>query len=412
MLFFTAESLGHAVAGASGAVVAITAFFPLDAIRTRQQAAAGRQSAEERQLSTGTWDALRRVVREEGWTSLYRGLGAVQTTMGISYFVYFFAYEGLKQAVSRTASGAMASGPGLSPLANVAVAWAAGSANVLLTTPMWVVNTRMKVQGRTLGPRVRPEPKRGATGARPGVPAKAAEEDVAKTRPYRNILDGLLRILREEGPRALWAGTLPSLVLVCNPSIQFLVYEQLKWILLASARRTGRTTLGAFEIFLAGALAKTAATLLTYPLQVAQTRLRSAEGGRPPRAAPRAPARGGGAPGGGAKEDRGRARSSDAAASARRRRGGTAGGPEDRGAASGGAATETGAAARRRGGACSTLGVLREIYARRGWRGLFAGMEAKLWQTVLTAAFMFVTYEKLVALIFRLFGIRRFTAAR
>ena len=36
--------------------------------------------------------------------------------------------------------------------------------------------------------------------------------------------------------------------------------------------------------------------------------------------------------------------------------------------------------------------------------GLFKGLEAKLIQTVLTAALMFLTYEKIAAFIFRTMG--------
>ena len=37
---------------------------------------------------------------------------------------------------------------------------------------------------------------------------------------------------------------------------------------------------------------------------------------------------------------------------------------------------------------------------------LYKGMEAKLFQTVLTAALMFVAYEKIAAIIFRLMGLQ------
>lgn len=41
-----------------------------------------------------------------------------------------------------------------------------------------------------------------------------------------------------------------------------------------------------------------------------------------------------------------------------------------------------------------------------GFLGLYRGMEAKLVQTVLTAALMFLCYEKIAAFIFRIMGIK------
>lgn len=48
----------------------------------------------------------------------------------------------------------------------------------------------------------------------------------------------------------------------------------------------------------------------------------------------------------------------------------------------------------------STLGILLKISNRDGFGGMFKGMNAKLWQTVLTAAFQFLTYEQLAKFIF------------
>ena len=44
---------------------------------------------------------------------------------------------------------------------------------------------------------------------------------------------------------------------------------------------------------------------------------------------------------------------------------------------------------------------------REGFAGLYAGLEAKLTQTVLTSALMFMTYEKIVNTLFAAFGITR-----
>ena len=78
-------------------------------------------------------------------------------------------------------------------------------------------------------------------------------------------------IARTEGVAALWAGALPSLVLVTNPAIQFMIYEMLK-------RRVQRwqntDKVKGSTALLLGAISKSLSTVLTYPLQVVQSKLR------------------------------------------------------------------------------------------------------------------------------------------
>jgi adenine nucleotide transporter 17 len=70
----------------------------------------------------------------------------------------------------------------------------------------------------------------------------------------------------------LWNGTLASLVLVSNPTIQFFAYDKLK-VLLENYKNS--KNFNSWEIFFLGAIAKLIATILTYPLQIAQSRLRA-----------------------------------------------------------------------------------------------------------------------------------------
>jgi adenine nucleotide transporter 17 len=76
---------------------------------------------------------------------------------------------------------------------------------------------------------------------------------------------------QQEGVTSLWNGTIPSLMLVSNPAIQFMTYEAIKRRLHAAY---GKRQLSALAYFLAGAVAKAVATVITYPLQLVQTKLR------------------------------------------------------------------------------------------------------------------------------------------
>ena len=76
---------------------------------------------------------------------------------------------------------------------------------------------------------------------------------------------------RTEGLSALWSSTLPSLILVSNPSIQYMVYEALK-------RRCAYlgVPLSSGTVFTIGAVSKCVATVLTYPIQVRTSIISSA----------------------------------------------------------------------------------------------------------------------------------------
>uniref|UniRef100_A0A8C2TDC6 Solute carrier family 25 member 17 n=1 Tax=Coturnix japonica TaxID=93934 RepID=A0A8C2TDC6_COTJA len=124
-----------------------------------------------------------------------------------------------------------------SALPSVECSW--GVVNVLLTTPLWVVNTRLKLQG-----------------------AKFRNEDIVPTN-YKGIIDAFHQIIRDEGALALWNGTFPSLLLVFNPAIHFIFYEGFKRKLLKK-----QTQLTSLDAFVMGAVAKAVATTLTYPLSL------------------------------------------------------------------------------------------------------------------------------------------------
>ncbi|KAJ8960185.1 hypothetical protein NQ318_003908 [Aromia moschata] len=211
------ESLVHATAGATGSVFAMVCLYPLDNIKFRMQL------DDTELLDKTTLQAIIHILRTEGINSLYRGIKPVITTLGVSNFVYFYAFHGLKSLLPKHAESAKT---------DLIISMAAGVVNVLLTTPLWVVNNRLKTS-----------------------------EDLT----YTGLLDGLRHVANTEGVGALWNGLGPSLVLVSNPAIHFTAYEFLK-------RRVDVKSATAF--FVLGALSKTLATVVTYPLQLAQTRQR------------------------------------------------------------------------------------------------------------------------------------------
>jgi adenine nucleotide transporter 17 len=104
-----------------------------------------------------------------------------------------------------------------------------------------------------------------------GAKLRKEDEGLRKYPKYNGIFDGLYKISTTEGPATLWSGTLPSLVLVSNPALQFMFYESLKRRVQAFL---GIQDLNSSLIFTMGAIAKSLSTVITYPLQVVQSKLR------------------------------------------------------------------------------------------------------------------------------------------
>jgi adenine nucleotide transporter 17 len=273
------------------------------------------QEGEKKQLDL--LSCFRRIWEKD---ELYLGVGPIVLTLATSNFVFFFLNETIKRVLLPSASNG--SRPSQSPKSrstpylSLLASCLAGICNVLITNPLWVTNLKI------------------VTGS--------AESS--------SLLTEIQNVARKDGLPELWKGTGTSVLLVSNPVLQFFVYEQLKSARLSRHRQSGAgKSLAPGEAFLMGALSKGVATILTYPLQLAQAVLRLQQ----------------------------RSNNSDSDHSS-----------SDSSRATGDQQQQQ----RYRG----TWDCLLKLYQRDGAKGLFTGMKAKLLQTVLTAAFTFLTYEQIL----------------
>jgi adenine nucleotide transporter 17 len=227
-------------------------------------------------------------------------LAPILGSLAVSNFIYFYSYNALKAVQAKKGT--------ISTTQNLVIAAIAGIINVYATCPLWVVATRLRVQ-------------------------KKGEEK------YKGLLHGIQKVAQEEGVGALWSGAGASVILVSNPTIQFVTYDKLKSFF-------NKTEYSSLEVFALGAIAKAFATLVTYPIQVAQSVMRTKGGGKHGKHVE-------------IKEE----------------------GKED---------------VKYK----NTLDCLVKIFQKEGLSGWFKGLDVKLIQTVLTAAFHFLAYEKIVQFIF------------
>lgn len=158
--------------------------------------------------------------------------------ISVTNFVYYYWYEWTRAAFEKAAVQAGRASKKLTTVESMIAGAIAGSATVLITNPIWVINTRMTA-------RKSESEEQGL----PGTPKKAKASTIST----------LMDLLRQEGPRALFAGVLPALVLVINPILQYTIFEQLKNVVERRRRMTPK------DAFYLGALGKIMATSITYP---------------------------------------------------------------------------------------------------------------------------------------------------
>ncbi|KAJ6085964.1 hypothetical protein N7486_010245 [Penicillium sp. IBT 16267x] len=232
------DNIAHALAGAGGGVLSMVLTYPLITLSTRAQ-------VESKRAHSTNLDAIRRIVQREGISGLYSGLESALFGISVTNFVYYYWYEWTRAAFEKAAVQAGRASKKLTTVESMIAGAIAGSATVLITNPIWVINTRMTAR------------KSGSEEqGLPGAPKTKA-----------STLSTLMDLLRQEGPKALFAGVLPALILVINPILQYTIFEQLKNTVERRRRMTPK------DAFYLGALGKILATSITYPYITIKSRM-------------------------------------------------------------------------------------------------------------------------------------------
>ncbi|CAK5180351.1 unnamed protein product [Aphanomyces euteiches] len=220
------KALVEASAGSLGALFACLVLFPLDVAKTKHQA-----STDKTEKKKTTLTIVKKIYDEEGIAGLFVGLGpkAAHTVCGLTMlplvtvivqvlqnFFYFYWYSWLKALYEKTR------GP-LTTTANLSIGALAGAINMTITLPLDVVSTRIQTSDAST-----------------------------------STVELVHQLYKEDGLLSFWKGYIPSLVLVTNPSIFYTIFDRLK---LRVARE-----LSAMEAFVLAAIAKSIATIVTYPI--------------------------------------------------------------------------------------------------------------------------------------------------
>ncbi|MCO5608299.1 hypothetical protein L7F22_062505 [Adiantum nelumboides] len=225
------EDLTEATSGAVGGILSTSILYPFDTCKTKYQAEA--RDGQTRKYRS-SFDVFNEARSSGQLLALYQGIGTKVVQSFVSQFIYFYSYSFIKNVYLQQ-SNKRKMGTG----ANLAVAAAAGACTVIITQPLDTASSRMQTSafGRS---------------------------------------QTLWRVLKEGGWRQAYDGLEASLLLTCNPAIQYTVYEQLRQRILRSnssqtlrvnrsSSDTSPLVLSALSAFLLGALSKTIATVVTYP---------------------------------------------------------------------------------------------------------------------------------------------------
>lgn len=159
---------------------------------------------------------------------MYKGLSAGLLGTVISFATYFFWYRFLKN-LFKYITGRNS----FSNLDITIITFFSGVINSLLTNPIWFLNTRM-----------------------------------ALAKDGKSLLETIKEIYQKEGLLSFYQGVLPNMVLVANPVINFVIYENLKKVMLEK-----KFSLNFIQLFMLSSISKSIATVFTYPILTVRTLL-------------------------------------------------------------------------------------------------------------------------------------------
>ncbi|KAI9216785.1 mitochondrial carrier domain-containing protein, partial [Blastocladiella britannica] len=185
--------------GCVGAIVTC----PFEVVKTRLQSSHHVQLtrnafffAENNKPLTGTASIVRGIYAAEGLGAFWKGLGPTLAGVIPARATYFATYNESKRALTALNDGVE------SKRVVMGSAIGAGFFTTVLTSPIWLIKTRMQLQSSAPG-----------TGAPP---------------VYRNSVDCLVKVVRNEGVLSLYRGLSASLIGISEGTIQWLLYEELK----------------------------------------------------------------------------------------------------------------------------------------------------------------------------------------
>ncbi|CAG8725512.1 11428_t:CDS:2, partial [Acaulospora morrowiae] len=222
------DNVAHALSGAGGGIISMVLTYPLITVSSRLQVQKDNKSAD---AYKGGRDAIGKIVRKEGIGGLYSGLSSAIFGIAVSNGVYYYFYEWTKAFFEKSTPGQP-----ISVKRSMIAGAIAGAATVLITNPIWVVNTRMTTRKDSLNDESTSESGENKMGSHPSGKALSQpwccklvatgstypyiviksrmqlRQSSKESARYKSVMDGLRKIIRSEGVGGLYKGITSKLL--------------------------------------------------------------------------------------------------------------------------------------------------------------------------------------------------------
>lgn len=186
------------------------------------------------------WRCLRHIRNHEGTRGLFRGLGPNLVGVLPHRSIYFWSYQTTKQTLNRNLPMENRD----TPFVHVQSAFCAGFFSSCVTSPIWVIKTRLQLD-----------------------------------RSEGGLISVIKKIHSEKGILGFWKGLTASWWGISETIIHLVIYEYLKKLYQNQQKKDNQdhSLIDNFALsMVCGATSKTCAILCTYPHEVARTRMREA----------------------------------------------------------------------------------------------------------------------------------------
>ncbi|GAA5981177.1 hypothetical protein JCM11641_003136 [Rhodosporidiobolus odoratus] len=235
----------HLLAGGCAGAAEALVCHPLDTIKVRMQLSRSGQRTGTK--PRGFFATGAHIIKKEGPTGLYKGIGAVLTGITPKMAIRFASFEAYKNALSNKETGKTSS-----PMIFLAGLGAGITEAVVVVCPMEVVKIRLQAQ----------------------IHSMSDPLDIPK---YRNAAHALFVILREEGPKTLWRGVaLTAARQATNQAANFTAYTELKRALQKYQPQYPEGALPAWQTSIIGLISGAIGPFTNAPIDTIKTRIQRA----------------------------------------------------------------------------------------------------------------------------------------